>query len=175
MITISSCLNKKGNDYGLIQTIWTHHNSIGKDNDTLYLHIKKALGKTDYIYYENKTDSIITMFYSILKNEHLVFFGEDTLRLFEKSNMDLTNSPIRLFKYEYPEPTPGGMGCMVFTRQKGLLGTGLYVGGKKILNSWNGIEIDKAEVLEYMKWSRSEVPPPPANIDEKITHPNKLE
>jgi hypothetical protein len=164
-LTILSCNTAGKSDSELIETIWTHHRSFGKENDTLYLKLSRSIEKTDFVYYENQKDSFGIMLYSILKNKDLVFFRTDTLKLSESSFIVFNNDSLRLLKYEYPDPLPGGMGCLVFAEEIGLLGMGVYVGEKKLLIDWNQMNIEEDVILKKMKWKRTEIPSPPPNVE----------
>ena len=160
-LTTLACKTNRTSDSERIKTVWTYHRAFGKANDTLYLEVNKSSEKTDFVYYESHKDSFGIMLYSILKNEDLVFFKTDTFKLSESSIILFENDSLCLLKYEYPDPLPGGMGCMVFAEEIGLLGMGLYVGEKRLLTEWNQMNVEEELIMKKMKRKRTELPPPP--------------
>ncbi len=159
--TALACKTKNTSDSELIETIWTYKSSFDKTNDTLYLEVSRTIERTDFVYYENPKDLVGIMLYSILENNDLVFYNIDTLKLSESAIITFDNDSFRLLKYEYPDPLPGEMGCMIFAEKIGMLGMGLYVGEKKLLTRCNQKNIDEEVILNKMKWKRAEIPPPP--------------
>jgi len=161
---VSCCNNFKKEESPRITTIWSHHHSYREGTDTLYLKIDTTNNQTLYLYYDTANDSSVSMIYCILENGDLVVDNSVTIPVSDTIQIAINGDSFDVYKYEYPYTVVGGMGCFVFTKDKGLLGTGLYIGGKKLLDSWNNLKIDKQNIINCMSPHNIDIPPPPTDV-----------
>ncbi|WP_196888578.1 hypothetical protein [Aureivirga sp. CE67] len=171
-----SCSKKE-----LIKTEFQFFDSFRKRKDEV-LFFEKTISSdklTTYYYYfdENRLDTALD--FKIFEEKLLL--EHDTILLTQKIKLETLNDTALVFLYgsgNISSP-PHGSGVWIFTKNHGMIGNGLDVGGKLILNKFDNQKINSKEIkvlIDSDFYVTKPPPPPPEPVNiEKILNDIKNE
>ncbi len=149
------------------KVFWTEIDHFeNKPDSSLYERVVYK-NSIEFRYFFDFEDTSSFLDFELLKENLLVVAKQDTIELHDIQKLKYKLDSIEILKFEFPDTPPGGQGCWLFSRKLGMVGMGLYVGGKLIISKINAETFNPIVISELLKEKLSE-PPPPLLIQELI-------